>query len=75
MMDHTQHKPAYHWLMHPDSASAVADYRQHLAEQGLFKAGAYLRDLLSDDDPATLSDATFLERLVQTMGSRPPRAI
>jgi len=65
MIDLTE-KPAYQWLLHPDSARAVAAYRQQLAEQGLSQAGAYLRDLLSDDDPATLSNIAFLERLVQT---------
>jgi len=66
MTDHTQNSRAYQWLLHPDSARAVADYRQQLAEQGLAQAGAYLRDQLRDQDPNSLSDAAFLECLVHT---------
>ncbi|MEA3641232.1 MAG: hypothetical protein VBE63_15010, partial [Lamprobacter sp.] len=66
MTDHTQNSPAYQWLLHPDSACAVADYRQQLAEQGLEQAGAYLRDQLRDQAPDSLSDAAFLECLVRT---------
>ncbi|MEA3643649.1 MAG: hypothetical protein VBE63_27525, partial [Lamprobacter sp.] len=39
---------------------------QQLAEQGLAQAGAYLQDQLRDQDPDSLSDAAFLERLVHT---------
>ncbi len=65
MIDPIQ-KPAYHWLLHPDSARAVTDYCQQLAEQGLAQAGAYLREQLSDQAPDSLSDAAFLEHLINT---------
>ncbi|MCF7979943.1 MAG: hypothetical protein K9L82_18435 [Chromatiaceae bacterium] len=65
MIDPIQ-KPDYHWLLHPDSARAVTDYRQQLAEQGLSQAGAYLREQLSDQAPDSLSEAAFLEHLINT---------
>jgi len=66
MTDPTQNMPAYQWLLHPDSARAAATYRQQLVEQGQAKAGAYLRDRLSHRAPDSLSDAAFLECLVNT---------
>ena len=65
-MTESNHQPAYQWLLHADSAHAVADYRQQLVEQGLAKAGAYLRAILADHAPALLSDAAFLACLVAT---------
>ncbi|MEA1053225.1 hypothetical protein U5801_25955 [Lamprobacter modestohalophilus] len=65
MIDPIQ-KPAYHWLLHPDSAHAVTNYRQQLAEQGLAQAGAYLREQLSDQAPDSLSEAAFLKHLINT---------
>jgi hypothetical protein len=66
MTDHAQRQPSYQWLLHPDGARAVADYRQQLVAQVLAQAGAYLRGALCHDTPDDLSDAAFLEHLVNT---------
>jgi len=57
---------SYQWLLHPDSAEALAAYRRTLAEQGVSIAGAHLREALGDQQPGELGDERFLEILVNT---------
>ena len=66
MTDHAQSTLAYQWMLHPDSARALTDYRRQLAEPGLAKAGAYLCDALSGQALGSRNDAALLEGLVNT---------
>lgn len=58
------------WLLHRESADALSTYRlalaDHPAGHGRDAAGAYLRAVLGDRDPAALSDEQFLALLVET---------
>jgi len=56
----------YHVLLHADTAEALRDYRQHLAQQGLEHAGAHLRAALQGKKPADMDDEAFLQTLVNT---------
>lgn len=68
--DNSTPQPAYQWLMHPQTARALSDYRQCLVERGLTGAGAFLRAELAteseNDATGALSEHEFLQRLVNT---------
>ncbi|WP_328984683.1 hypothetical protein [Thiorhodovibrio winogradskyi] len=65
-MQHTSAQRTYHWLLHPETARALTDYRRLLADQGADRAGANLCAELGDLASGRLNDAAFLQRLINT---------
>lgn len=57
---------SYRWLLHSETARALAAYRLELIEHGVARAGAFLRQELGEQRPDALGDVQLLALLVNT---------